>query len=1701
MSALGSLVVKLALEYAQFSQGLNSTEQEVKQHAKRVQDAYEQMSDGVTERMGRLKGAVVGALAGAVSVGGLIAAMSKIKQETIDAEQEQNQLAAAIKSTGESAGWSQERLNDMAAALGKNSNFSEGLINQAQTRLLSYTGVVREQFPRAMQAILDMSARLNTEVTASAETIGKALDIPSEGLTALSKQGFRFSDEQKDLVKRMERAGETAAAQGIILDALESSYGGAAKAARDSFGGAMTAVGETLNSLMTADSASLPGLRASVEGLNETLNSDDVRQGFQSLVGSLVDIGTFTASSVAGIVSLGQTVAEHKGEIGVLIGTLAGAGTAAGAMKVAAAIGGAGGVVGAIAKVRAAFLALTIVMAANPVGLLLLGVGAATGAAIAMNSGEPTGDRLTKEIENQAKRLADAEALLEKAGGPKKNFTEKLEARIEGIRGHLETLRAAAGVATPQVASVAVEVAGVAQAAEGTGATLGKSEDWIKKYGTTAEKAALEVAEWKKKLGAAFTPEMQSQIEAAFAKQDASARAGAQSAKQLETAYTGLTGSIAEKIAEQRLELVSGKALNDADKMRIKFQQDLRDSLKGLSPAKQADTLASLKTYEALIEENTARKQAIELLGEEQKFRQELWAAQAKTVEELEAGNKSLRDEIPLIGLSVEQQSILLRQREEAILLVKEQHLAELKRTEDASGFMSRERIMLEQEIALRRERLQLMGEKGAREAHKTVADLVKSDWENVSKTIGSTLSDYIMGGGKDAAQYLKRLFATLVLQPVVNYGANSVSGLLGLGSQGKDVNSVLGGNNVGTTVLNNAGAIGAGYQAIYGASVGASSASLLGANAVGMAGGDALGALIAGNGMWAGVATGAQATAQAAVAANMALEAGTAVALEAGTLGTAIGTGATTAAAGAGSMMAGVMAAAPYLAAVVALYAIISGMDDSGTPHMGAGATYSKATGVQGGADVYNKSTFGMGHRDEYSETMQAGISGIAQGLGQTLDQFAISFGQQAGYSVATAFADDSSKDGSWGSLKVVDALGKVLVDWTATQHRDGIPREFADGAEGYKEYLKQVAIDIKTPFMAMDAPKWSKDILKVANDIDTLTSALQQIAAIRTVFDGLGKTMVMFADLSGDLQTRLLYASGGIDALAQNAGAFYEKFYSEQERAQKQRELQMQSLAGMGLYIDPFQGDAAKEMFRLTVEEAMKSEQMELAARLMAMSTPFGAIADYGQKIFDDLADAAKDAADLAEEAAEKAKEDAEKVKQAAADALDVMAGLAQGFVDQMTAAHSAMDTAGALWDRLDAAQGGSGTGYARIREQRLWDAMVQADYKQQIELAGELTDIVLNRHQLEQANATKLLDFGKSLRSYVDGLKIGSLSPLTMGQKLAEAAKQWADTLAKADAGDETARGALQGASTSYLDLARQYYASSGDYTKIFNTVSGSLDALGLSSQTEAQQQLNVSSQSLAQLQQLQGILWDAYGQAESEFAVEKDLLQRQVDEMLRTANGVDAVRELLGGMPAELATLLNGGAAEGTGSFATLAQNYVSLLGGVGGSSTDARYVASAMGHMDAANWKYELSNALGLLEDPGARTQMQAIFDAVAKMKGIDGSHASGLAYVPFDNYIGQLHKGERVLTAEENRAYSSTWSSYGRSDGMAAMASEIKVLNGRIESLTQQNERLMGDQIRATLYAADANAGRVVDGFGRAAALAAHAQKIQGGYR
>ena len=58
--------------------------------------------------------------------------------------------------------------------------------------------------------------------------------------------------------------------------------------------------------------------------------------------------------------------------------------------------------------------------------------------------------------------------------------------------------------------------------------------------------------------------------------------------------------------------------------------------------------------------------------------------------------------------------------------------------------------------------------------------------------------------------------------------------------------------------------------------------------------------------------------------------------------------------------------------------------------------------------------------------------------------------------------------------------------------------------------------------------------------------------------------------------------------------------------------------------------------------------------------------------------------------------------------------------------------------------------------------------------------------------------------------------------------------------------------------------------------------------------------------------------------------------------------------------------------------------------------------------------------------------------------GIDGSHSSGLRYVPFDGYRAELHEGEEVLRKNDPRNQNNSGGSMAREmQGMRAMLAEI----------------------------------------------------------
>jgi hypothetical protein len=76
-----------------------------------------------------------------------------------------------------------------------------------------------------------MSVALGSDPTKAAMQLGKALNDPVKGITALSKAGVSFTKEQKDQIKGLVKHGKTLEAQKIILHELGKEFGGAAAAA------------------------------------------------------------------------------------------------------------------------------------------------------------------------------------------------------------------------------------------------------------------------------------------------------------------------------------------------------------------------------------------------------------------------------------------------------------------------------------------------------------------------------------------------------------------------------------------------------------------------------------------------------------------------------------------------------------------------------------------------------------------------------------------------------------------------------------------------------------------------------------------------------------------------------------------------------------------------------------------------------------------------------------------------------------------------------------------------------------------------------------------------------------------------------------------------------------------------------------------------------------------------------------------------------------------------------------------------------------------------------------------------------------------------------------------------------------------------------------------------------------------------------
>jgi len=175
------------------------------------------------------------------------AAFSKLGDvigDSITAAKESNlvaaQTAAVIKSTGDAAGVTAQHVLDYAsslsAAAGK-SLFGDEQIAQSSNLLLTFTNIKGATLDAATAISVDMAQAMGGAPKDAAIQLGKALNDPVKGITALTRVGVTFSDEQKATIKAMQETGDTAGAQAIILAELNKEFGGSAAAAAKADGG------------------------------------------------------------------------------------------------------------------------------------------------------------------------------------------------------------------------------------------------------------------------------------------------------------------------------------------------------------------------------------------------------------------------------------------------------------------------------------------------------------------------------------------------------------------------------------------------------------------------------------------------------------------------------------------------------------------------------------------------------------------------------------------------------------------------------------------------------------------------------------------------------------------------------------------------------------------------------------------------------------------------------------------------------------------------------------------------------------------------------------------------------------------------------------------------------------------------------------------------------------------------------------------------------------------------------------------------------------------------------------------------------------------------------------------------------------------------------------------------------------------------
>jgi hypothetical protein len=249
------------------------------------------------------------AIAGA-AFAGAAAVITKSARDLARIEKINAQTEAVLKSMGNSAGVSAQHIQDLAGNLERLTASEAETIQEGANLLLTFgnirnaVGANNDIFDQAVTMSVDLARAMGTDASGEAIRLGKALNDPTKGVSALTRVGVSFTEQQKEQIKTLQASGDLLGAQKIILGELQAQFGGSGQAYAATFAGQVELLNHELGALgEEATMAVMPALRDMVASLRDL--APEIGTKLKAAIGS-VDWKAFTKALVDTITFLVQ---------------------------------------------------------------------------------------------------------------------------------------------------------------------------------------------------------------------------------------------------------------------------------------------------------------------------------------------------------------------------------------------------------------------------------------------------------------------------------------------------------------------------------------------------------------------------------------------------------------------------------------------------------------------------------------------------------------------------------------------------------------------------------------------------------------------------------------------------------------------------------------------------------------------------------------------------------------------------------------------------------------------------------------------------------------------------------------------------------------------------------------------------------------------------------------------------------------------------------------------------------------------------------------------------------------------------------------------------------------------------------------------------------------------------------------------------